>query len=628
MHASPQHHLLGELVVEMGFIDRTQLEQALNHQAEQIGPRPFTFSSPADLVVAQARNRAIRKPRLGEILVDLDFMNHEQVTQALEKQQAYFSAYHNLPPEALRKLIEVGLAVNSGMNSAEVLEFILDAANQLLDAEASTIMLLDQESGELVFSVPSGPKAEILADIRIPRGKGIAGWVAEHNQPLTIDDAEKDTRFYDEVDRQSGYHSRTMICVPLVYRGTVIGVVEVINKHGDQPFNDEDLLILNRLADQAAATVENARVINELYTRMDQLLFREKEKYKNLLDTLTVAVVSVDSEGAIIYVNTRVAEITGRSVRSIIGRPFSELFVFRSPDGAPVETEELIRECRESAGEYLYIDEEGNRKWLSVSIAPLDTGPNRQGFQSIFRDVSREKDIQSRLLQSQRLVASGKLAGAVAYEINSPLQGIASVLDLVRSKYPDDDWLLDRIWDLDKAFVHIRDTVKKLLELNRAGNEKSQLISLNQPVSETAMLLQGYLKQEGVSLELDLDQELPLSRLAPAMIGQVLMSLVNNGVEAIQAEQKGEERVVRLSTTFDEQWIILVVEDSGIGVPESLRESIFEASYSTKHAAGMGAGLAVTKSVVEQHKGSIGVGDSPYGGARFTLRFPRESEVS
>ncbi len=625
MSSSPQHHLLGELVVEMGFINRDQLKRALDLQSEQIGPRPFSFSSPADLVVTQARRKVIQKPRLGKILIDLKFMSEREVSQALKRQQAYFTAYHDLPPKALRKLIEVSLAVNSGMNAAEVLEFILNAANQLLDAEASTIMLLDQESGELVFSIPSGPKAEILADIRIPKGKGIAGWVAEHNEPAMIVDAEKDKRFYDLVDRQSGYHSRTMICVPLVHRGTVIGVVEVLNKRGDEPFGEQDLLILNRLADQAAATVENARLINELYTRMDQLLLREKEKYKNLLDGLTVAVVSVDSEGSIIYVNPQAAAITGRSERNFIGQRFSELFVFRNADGSSVATEELIRECRTTPGEYLFIDADGNRKWISVSIAPLDTGPNKQGFQSILRDVSREKDIQNRLLQSQRLVASGKLAGAVAYEINSPLQGIASVLDLVRSKYPDDDWLLDRIWDLDKSFVHIRDTVKKLLELNRPGTEKTQLISLNQPVSEAVMLLQGYALQEEVRLEMDLDAELPLSRLAPGMVGQVLMSLINNAVEAIPASQKKDKRLVRISTSFDENEVILRVEDTGVGIPENIRDSIFDASFSTKHAAGMGAGLAICRSVVEQHKGSIAVGDSVHGGALFTLRFPCEA---
>ena len=110
------------------------------------------------------------------------------------------------------------------------------------------------------------------------------------------------------------------------------------------------------------------------------------------------------------------------------------------------------------------------------------------------------------------------------------------------------------------------------------------------------------------------------------MIGQVLMSLVNNAVEAIPASQKKDQRLVRISTSFDDKGVILRVEDTGVGVPEGIRESIFDASFSTKHAAGMGVGLAICKTVVEQHKGTIAVGDSAHGGALFTLRFPCEPE--
>jgi PAS domain S-box-containing protein len=623
MFQAAQHHLLGELIIDMGFITRDQLEEALDRQAEQLPPPLFSYTSPADMVVAQARTRAMRKPRLGEVLVNLNFMTLKQVQEALQRQHEYFKAYHELPAETLHTLLEVGVAVNSGMNAAEVLELILDVANRLLDCESSTIMLLDQDSGELVFSIPTGPKADMLADIRIPPGKGIAGWVASRNEPVLTADASADERFFGEIDRKSGYHSRTMICVPMVYRGSVVGVVEAINKEREREFDSRDLLILTRLADQAAATVENARLYNELYSRMDQLLLREKEKYKNLLDTLTVAVVSVDSEGAVVYVNPHVEALTGKKEREFIGRSFDGEFAFRDHAGRQVSTEELLRDCRDAPGEYFLIDAGGNRRRISVSIAPLDTGPNRRGFQSILRDIGREKEIQESLLQSQRLVATGKLAGAVAHEINSPLQGIVSVLDLIRTRYPEEDWLLDRLWDLDKAFVHIRDTVKKLLELNRPGAEQTQLLSLNIPVEEAVGLLQGYSRKQGVELSLDLDPALPEARIAPAMIGQVLMSLVSNAAEAMAESEDGDSRRIWISTSSTDDWILLVVDDSGRGVPREQRESIFDASFSTKHGAGVGVGLAVCRAVVQQHDGEIDVEDSPRGGARFILRFPR-----
>jgi len=152
---------------------------------------------------------------------------------------------------------------------------------------ASTLMLLDDETGELVFSVPTGPKAERLTDIRIPSGKGIAGWVAKHEQHVLIPNAREDPRFYQGIDKISGFKTKSILCVPLKAKTRSIGVLEAINKADGTSFTEEDALLLSIFAYQAAMAIENARLYSELRDQWEEEIQMEKmlaesEKFRAL----------------------------------------------------------------------------------------------------------------------------------------------------------------------------------------------------------------------------------------------------------------------------------------------------------------------------------------------------------
>ncbi len=139
----------------------------------------------------------------------------DQLEQAIEKQDKMIEAYKLLNSEKLGATVEECLIINSTLNIAEVLESIMRYANRVTNSVASTLMLLDEETGELVFSVPTGPKSDKLTDFRLPPGEGITGWVAENGQHLLIPDVKKDKRFYGQTDEMSGFETKSILCVPL-----------------------------------------------------------------------------------------------------------------------------------------------------------------------------------------------------------------------------------------------------------------------------------------------------------------------------------------------------------------------------------------------------------------------------
>jgi GAF domain-containing protein len=176
---------------------------------------------------------------------------------------------------ALNRLIEITGLLNSTLNVDELLGMIMSSGADLLEAETSSLFLLDEEKKELEIAVATGAPAEDVMRQRIPADAGIAGWVVEHGEPTVVDDPATDPRFYGGVDEQSGFQTRNVLAVPLRTKEKVIGVVEIINKR-DGGFSQDDVRVASALADQAGTAIDNAR----LYARLADAVVTSRMSYR------------------------------------------------------------------------------------------------------------------------------------------------------------------------------------------------------------------------------------------------------------------------------------------------------------------------------------------------------------
>jgi len=163
----------------------------------------------------------------------------------------------------LRTLLTVSSLINSTLDPSTVREKTIEAITTLLGAEAGSLLLLDREKGDLFFDVATGEKGAQLRHFRLAKGEGIAGWVAEQEKYLIVNDVQSDPRFSRKADEKSGFTTKSILCVPLRSKGRVIGVIEGINKK-QGPFLEEDVEVMTALADQVAVAVENAELYAEL----------------------------------------------------------------------------------------------------------------------------------------------------------------------------------------------------------------------------------------------------------------------------------------------------------------------------------------------------------------------------
>lgn len=178
------------------------------------------------------------------------------------------------------ELFSIAGSLGSTLDLDYLLEKIGLAAERLLDSEASSIMLVTDDKKSLYFKVAGGEVGSKLKKMTLPIGQGIAGWVAQHRQPEVVVDTSKDPRFAGRFDKASGFVTRSLLAVPMVFRGELVGVAEVLNKRRGL-YTPEDTTLLSSLANLAAVAISNARIVQD-----------QKNFFSHVLELLVASIES------------------------------------------------------------------------------------------------------------------------------------------------------------------------------------------------------------------------------------------------------------------------------------------------------------------------------------------------
>ncbi len=215
--------------------------------------------------------------------------------------------------EEMAALLEVSHVVSSTLDLKELLTKIMKTATKVMRCETSTVYLVDEATNELYFSIVQGD-AKVgakLKEIRLPMGTGLAGWCAQNNAPVMVPDTDKDPRFFKGADKKSGFVTRSMICVPMCLKEKVIGVLQVLNRTGEIPFNDHDLETLKAVATQAVSAIENAR----LYANIQKVY----------LSTIEVLATAIDAKDPYTRGHSRRVTLYSVAIAEQLGLPAKEV---------------------------------------------------------------------------------------------------------------------------------------------------------------------------------------------------------------------------------------------------------------------------------------------------------------
>jgi signal transduction histidine kinase len=213
----------------------------------------------------------------------------------------------------IKALVRLSALVNASLDLTDVLNNAMTFVEELTNAEASSIFELDRERNELCFRLARGKEGEKVREVRLAMGEGIAGWVAREGKPLLVTDVTRDQRFTPRIDQYSGFETRSVACVPIRYKGRLIGVLELLNT---EPEPDEhDLELLTVASNQIGIAMENARLYQRLQDKFSLSCEELKKTQQKLIRSERLVALARLSQGIAHEVRNPVMSIGGFALR-------------------------------------------------------------------------------------------------------------------------------------------------------------------------------------------------------------------------------------------------------------------------------------------------------------------------
>lgn len=401
-----------------------------------------------------------------------------------------------------------------------------------------------------------------------------------------------------------------------------------------KPWNEHQLLVTvggafeqwalieenERLHELARTQNDELRALNvaleERVVQRTRLLMVAKREWEMTFDSIEQPLAVVSSDHAVRRANRAYARVAGRPVQVVADRPrcYQYLFGRESPcEGCPMPA--ALSSNREQHGEIAH----GGRRYV-LSVYPMvEEG---QAVCS-YRDVTQERELNRRLLETEKMAAVGQLAGGVAHEINNPLGGILAFSQLMKrdlGRTPEDMESLDLI---EESAIRCKRIVESLLRFSRRHrDEDRRAFDLSRCVEDAVYLFKAQLKAAPrCKLEQKLGQNLPQVHGDPAQLGQVVLNLLQNGLHALPRAEG--TLTVETGLAADGRHCYFRVGDTGSGISPDHLPHIFEPSFTTKPPGeGTGLGLSIAYRIVEDHGGTFDVQTQVGQGSTFTVTFP------
>jgi signal transduction histidine kinase len=236
--------------------------------------------------------------------------------------------------------------------------------------------------------------------------------------------------------------------------------------------------------------------------------------------------------------------------------------------------------------------------------------------------MEAQRSAENRLIQAAKLAAVGEMAAGIAHELNNPLTTVTGFSELVLEDLPQDFSYREELEMVSREAHRASDVVRRLLDFSRQGERTRTRADLNEVVNDVVALTRHLIQTNHVGLSLQLDENLPWVSIDRNQMKQVLLNLIHN---ALQAMPKGGELFVVTAPAAREErnWVVMSVRDSGVGISPADQNRIFEPFFTTKgDRGGTGLGLSVTYGIVTDHGGAIEIASEPNKGSTFTVWLP------
>jgi len=580
-----------------------------------VNPRPAEVDAALERLAAEYAHRP--KPGTGELRPRLASLPLTRLSQHVSRLMAQEAALTGLVREAqtalttppgpsappadvpaadasprvreLETLAGLAQGILRHLNLDAVLTAIVEAAVALTGADEGSLMLLDEASGDLYMRAAKNFDEQFVRTFRARVQDSLAGEALRSGEPVLIDEHSP-----QKITTTFLVHS--LIFVPLKGETGSVGLLGVDNRQAGRPLNAHHVALMQALGEYAAVALENARLYSQVQS--------ERRQLETILQQTEDGVLITDPQDRLLLINRTAQEAFGLNQDAALLHPLTEavphpellaLYARRDTPSPQLRRAEVTL---------------ADGRVFHTHLTPIEG----VGHVVVMRDITHLKELDR---------IKSEFVTTVSHDLRSPLTTILGYVDLIERGgplTPQQHEFLRRVQDSTQSITALITDLVHLGRIEAGLDTQQDLVDLSALAGYAADSLRLRSENKGIHLEVDLPPDLPAVAGNPVRLRQMINNLIDNAIKFTP-----ENGRVTVSTHLEENQVLLLVSDTGVGIPTPEQPYIFNKFYrasNVEDGTGSGLGLSIVKSIVEVHGGRIWVESTVGEGSTFTVVLP------
>ncbi|SHG95337.1 trifunctional serine/threonine-protein kinase/ATP-binding protein/sensor histidine kinase [Bradyrhizobium erythrophlei] len=529
----------------------------------------------------------------------------------------------------LATVIKLSQAISGEIVLEKLIDTLMRTAVEHAGAERGLLILarddehrIQAEATTSSDTVAVGPRQGSVTAADLPLS--VLHYVVRKKESVLLHDAAGDKQFSAD-DYIQGHHARSILCVPLLKETRLVGVLYLENNLAPHVFTPDRIVVLKLLASEAAISLENIRLYDDLQDR--------EAKIRRLVDIDIIGIFKWCADGRIIDANNAYLRIIGYDRGDLIAGRLSWRDLtppeWRGADDLRAAQLEMSGTAQPYEKEYFRKD--GSRVPVLVGATLFDGRPNegvgfvldlteRKRAEAEARESERRyREVQMELAHANRVATMGLLSASIAHEINQPIAAAVTYADAAMrwlgAHPPNLEEVREALGLIMESGIRAGEVMDRTRALVKKAPPHKDSLEINEVILEVIALTSREIEKNGISAQTQLAESLPAIQGDRVQLQQVILNLLINAIEAISEMSEGP-RELQICTAKADPGVLVSVRDSGPGLtPESV-ERLFESFYTTK-PGGLGMGLSICRSIIEAHGGRLWASANEPRGAVF-----------
>ncbi|MBS1234403.1 MAG: histidine kinase [Nitrospirae bacterium] len=523
--------------------------------------------------------------------------------------------------EQIELINELSSLINSSLSIGTIFRMMVSEIRKIVDYNRASLLLYNEKDQNLtIFALDTDMKTVMKKGVRAPIEGTSSGWVLKNNRPWINYDLREAAFSLDRKLLQEGI--RSTISIPLFY-DRPLGVFN-LDSTESSTYSEKDLNILVPVAKHISIALVNALLFEQIS--------KEKKEWEKTFDAITDMVWIEDGKRRILRANATLLSKTGFSSGEITGKICWELLDKIGIHQTKCLCAATLRTKQPSFGE---LKGAGRSIFHFWAYPLIDEEGQLYSIVHYLKDVTSQKQLEQKLIRSEKLASLGTLVAGIAHEINNPLGIIAGYSEALLDRSKEQSLLENKEFDdfpeyletIHNEIFRCKGILKSLLDFARPSGGTFRYLDINELIKEVILLVNHRAKRLKHNIELKLNRDLPKIYADPGSLRQLFMNIIIN---SMYFTPSGGSIVITTEMDTPEQDTDIIrvsVSDTGTGISSESLDKIFDPFFTTKPVGeGTGLGLSICHKIVEAHKGTIDVESEAGRGTTFTIRFPAKEQ--